>query len=193
MLHEAVARRSDGTAAVVILSSTFAIFWSPCVNGVDNKKDSSPCLVPRRTSLWKGVRDAVAAQVGGAASGPVLYSIHPPHVPACPGPVRRLHADAGPPHRHPRPLDRPGGGRRSPHRLPPRPLPRPLVALAAGRGAGGDGGGAGARGEAGGAGGGRRGGGAPGQARVRQGPPPRPLPLHPQPEGGAVGVAVGGA
>src|SRR2546423_6339398 len=168
------------------------------MNGIDNKKDSLPCLSLRSASVRKGVRDdvvvAVPAQVGGAVAVAILYSIYPAHLPAGDAPARRLGADAGPPHRHPHAVDGPDvvpRPRRSLQRLPPRLLAGPLVAVAAGPGAGGGGAGAGAGRPAGGLSGGRHRGATPRQARLRQGPSPRRLPLDAHVQGVAVGPLLG--
>jgi hypothetical protein len=77
------------------------------------------------------------------------------------------------------------------HRLPPLLLPRPLVLVAAGPGAGGDGVGTRPRGRTGAVPGRRHGRAAPGQTRLRQGSPPRRVPLEQRSHGLALGTPLG--
>ena len=126
------------------------------MSGVDNKKDSFPCLALRRSSSRKGVRDVRRLP---KAAEPLLsrfsYSVYTPTFQrACCCSWGRCWRWA--PHRHRAPCWAACRWPSGPlHRLPPRLLPRPLVAVAAGQGAGGDGAGTGAGGRAGGLPGGR--------------------------------------
>ena len=165
------------------------------MTGVDNKKDSLPCLTLRSASVWKGVPRAVVAPApsGGAAAVAVLYSIHPAHLPARAGPVRRPRPGPGTTHGHRRAAGGPGGRRGAPHRVPPRLLPRPLSDVDAGPRAGRGGAGAGPARSAGGLPGGRHDAAAQGQARVGQGTAPGQRPLDAQPHGVGLRAQVGRA
>src|SRR5579859_8246355 len=98
--------------------------------------------------MWKGVRNVVVSQSGGAAAVAILYSFYQADLPAGNGAVRRIRADHRSPHHHTNLVD---GARPDPRphcQLSPRLLPRPLVAVAPGQGAGGPGAGTGPAGSA---------------------------------------------